>query len=319
MHGAGAGCANTVTWWMQFVVASVYLGWTARPSGLRRRAVLWVERPGLRRWGEFLRLAIPSMLQVCSEAWFWELCVLVVGYLGKVALAAHVTTLSWVTLSTTTSLGLNASTATLVGNALGANAPRKARATAWMCVCGGLLVWAILAFIMVYGKAPLSEFYSEDTEVQDLMQQLLPIFAVAGFCDTMQMVMSGALRGIGLQGVAAATYLTVYYGVMLPGSIMAAFELDMGIFGVWGSFGMGTGLATVVFVLVLCRVDFPRVAAETCARLEVEGLDAEDFASSMIATPSERTTCQSRAACSAGNSSCDLRPVECEMRATAKV
>ena len=29
-------------------------------------------------------------VQVCSEWWFWEICALVVGYLGPTPLAAHV-------------------------------------------------------------------------------------------------------------------------------------------------------------------------------------------------------------------------------------
>lgn len=62
-------------------------------------------------------------------------------------------------------------------------------------------------------RKALSEFYSSDVYVQRLMQQLLPIFAVVGFCDSMQTALSGALRGIGRHSVAAATYLLAYYGV----------------------------------------------------------------------------------------------------------
>ena len=41
---------------------------------------------------EFLRLGLPGVLSM-SEWWFWEFCSLVAGYLGNVALAAHVATL----------------------------------------------------------------------------------------------------------------------------------------------------------------------------------------------------------------------------------
>lgn len=58
---------------------------------------------------------------------------------------------------------------------------------------------------------------------------------------------------------------------------MAAFNMEMGIHGVWGSFGAGTGLAAIVFVVLLLQVDYPQVAAETSARIELESMAALCF------------------------------------------
>ena len=40
-------------------------------------------------------------VQVCSELWFWEICALVMGYLGPTPLAAHVAAMNLVTVLAT--------------------------------------------------------------------------------------------------------------------------------------------------------------------------------------------------------------------------
>lgn len=88
------------------------------------------------------------------------------------------------------------------------------------------------------------------------------MYAAVGFVDSLQAVLCGALRGMGRQGLAATVYTVTYYGVMLPGGIFAAFVLKMGIYGIWGSFGVGTAVACVVFLCVLAKTNWVRLADE---------------------------------------------------------
>merc|ERR1719428_756848 len=106
-----------------FLLCNVYLFFVAPRMGLRRRAVLWLDRAAFHDWIGFTRVAFPSTLQMCSEWWFWEVCALVAGYLGDVALAAHTATLNFVALSFMPVIGMSCSAATLVGNAIGGNQP----------------------------------------------------------------------------------------------------------------------------------------------------------------------------------------------------
>merc|ERR1711918_254598 len=107
--------------------------------------------------------------------------------------------------------------------------------------------------------------YTGRSSVRAVLEVLLCIFAVAGFCDSSQNVMGGILRGIGSQRLAAGVYVVAFYVVMLPAACVAAFPLGMGVYGVWGSMGLGTGLAATAFALSLCRVDFRNLAAQAAA------------------------------------------------------
>jgi len=285
LGNAGAGYANAVTWWTQFFAGTAYLAYVARRDGFRPRSLLFLERAAFKEWGSYMRFALPTTVQLCSEWWFWEVIALVVGYLGEIPLAAHVATLNWVTISFMPAIGVASSSATLVGNALGASLPRKARATAWTCVGVNVCFWTLIALGTALGRGLLSSLYSSDGEIQELMHKLLLIWAAVGYLDTSQNVLGGALRGLGWQRLAAATYIVAYYFLMLPGGILAAFPLHMGIFGIWGTLGVGTAIATLVFTLALGRIDFSAIAADVAARMETEGQRAAEFAKEVDQTP----------------------------------
>lgn len=275
LGNAGAGLANVVTWWTQFLLTSTYLARMAGSWGLRRRSLLWIEREGLRGWWPYIRLALPSTVQLCAEWWFWELCALVVGYLGPTVLAAHVSALNWVAMVFMPVIGMSASAATLAGNALGANLPRKAKQVVGACVFLNGAMWAMTASCTVLLRKQIAAIYTGEPRVKSVLEVLLCIFAVVGFFDSSQNVMGGALRGIGKQSLAACAYVVAFYGVMLPAACVAAFPLGFDVYGVWYSMGLGTGLVVVVFALALCRVDFRQLAAQSAAQMEREASTAE--------------------------------------------
>merc|ERR1712019_201428 len=102
--------------------------------GLKTRDVLWIRVAALREKATYLATAAPAMVSYVADNWFWEVCALVISYLGDTALAAHVAALSFVVLAITPAVGISSASATLTGNALGANFPRKAKWTALACV-----------------------------------------------------------------------------------------------------------------------------------------------------------------------------------------
>lgn len=274
----GAGCAMFLTWWTRFLLGSAYLARVARQEGIRLRSVLWVERPAFCEWGAFLKYGVPATVQLCSGWWFWELSGFLVGYLGKAPLAAHVATNSWVGISVMPTIGMRAATATIVGNALGANLPKRARLAAWSGVVLILGTWSITATIFVVFRRPLSAACTKDPEIQRIVQSLLQLYAAAGFADACQLVLSAALGGMGRPSLAATVYAIVYYVFMLPGGAFAAFVLEMGIYGIWCSRGVGTAAACMVFTVVLCKTNWPQLAAEASSRMQCAGSKAEELA-----------------------------------------
>ena len=80
-----------------------------------------------------------------SDAYIWDLCALLTGFIGATALAAEVDTMNFVWVWFMPVIGLSASTAALVGNAIGAGHPQHARRVLWTCVLLDCAVWACVA------------------------------------------------------------------------------------------------------------------------------------------------------------------------------
>lgn len=199
LGNAGAGYANSVTWYFQCIVSSFYLGCNAERLGVNARDTLWVGKEGWLQWGDYLHVAIPATMQLCSEWWFWEICAIIVGYLGPTALAAHVTTMNLLVLTFMPAIGLNTATATLTGNAIAAGRPQLALQTILLCQGVNVAIWCCLGTCIVLGRHLLAQAYTSEVAVQDIMSELLCIFAVTGLSDTSQSVIGGGLRGLGCQ------------------------------------------------------------------------------------------------------------------------
>mmetsp|Transcript_110011 Transcript_110011/g.200226 ORF Transcript_110011/g.200226 Transcript_110011/m.200226 type:complete len:484 (+) Transcript_110011:63-1514(+) len=276
---AGLGLANGMSWTTRFLLLSFLWYRIAPQLGLERSWVLGFQRESIEGWREFLKLGVPSFVQTGSEWWFWEICSLVVGYLGSTALAAHVASLQFITVPYMIPIGLGQGTCTLVGNAIGAARPLLARRTALVSLCLILCIWTITALAIVALRTPLAMALSHDAAVQDLIKALLLIYSGQGFFDATQCVMGSILRGLGNMKVPSVTYLVSYYLVMLPIGIFFAFPCHMGVSGVWWSMGIGTSFAAVLFAWVIAKTDFQVLTARALARMQSEresaGRDAD--------------------------------------------
>jgi len=281
----GAGLANVTTWYLSWGLLLCYSAYRAPEMGFRRRDVLGFSRAALRGWGKLLVIGIPSTVQLCCEWWFWEMCAIVVGYLGAEALAAHVATNNLISLLFMPTVGFSEATATIAGNAIGAEQPQKAQRVIGVCAAMNTILWTILAACVVCFRHFIAEMYTKEEGVQRVMQSLLCIFAFAGYFDSNQNILGGGLRGIGHQNIASAGYIVGFYGFMLPLGVLLAFPLKIGVQGIWYSFVAGTGSACAFFLWYVRRLDFADVVAEAKVRMAAEEGGEGDLSSSML-TPS---------------------------------
>ncbi|CAE7872195.1 Slc47a2, partial [Symbiodinium microadriaticum] len=266
----GAGSANVVTWTLQWLLGSVVMTCKSSALHVSWKELLLVQRPAFTQWRAFLNVAVPATIQICSEWWFWELCALIVGYLGPVQLAGHVATLNLVALLFMPTIALGNASASVVGNAIGAQLPRKAKYGAWLCVGLDALMWTVLAVILLVMRDFVPKLLTSKEAVQDLVQKLLTIYLLAGYPDNMQNVMGATLRGMGKQKAASVVYLISFYVIMLPVGCALVWPAKLGVEGMWYSMGIGTGL--VVLGCILYKVNWAECARESEERMRANAI-----------------------------------------------
>lgn len=148
MGAAGAAHATSVVRWCMFLIVLSYLIYDSRRNKDRFHV-----RIGL---GEFVslirgfggpvgvrlrRLGTPIALAMGLEAAAMATMILLAGYLGAVALAAHQIAINSIMLAFMVAIGTGGATAVRVGNAVGRFDPEGMRRAGWTGVClGGLLM-----------------------------------------------------------------------------------------------------------------------------------------------------------------------------------
>ncbi|KAB1217602.1 Multidrug and toxin extrusion protein 1 [Morella rubra] len=186
-------------------------------------------------WQQLLALAVPSVLSVCLEWWWYEIMLLLCGLLSdpQASVAAmgiliQTTGLLYV-FPHSLSLGLS----TRVGQELGAGQPARAQQTTII----GLMVAAvcsILAFAFTIAvRDGWGKLFTCEPQVLALTSIALPIL---GFCELgncPQTAACGILIGSARAKVGACINFGSFYLIGLPVAVLMSFRLRMGFIGLW--------------------------------------------------------------------------------------
>jgi multidrug resistance protein, MATE family len=227
----GAAWATVVSlWWRVVAYAVLFL-----LPRFRQRYWTWRGRrfhaPLFRR---LLRFGGPSGLQLLVDVAGFTLFLLLVGNLGKEAMAATNLAFNVNCLAFVPTLGLGMALSVLVGQQLGKNNPNLAARATWTSLCLALcymgtmaLIYVLLPNLLLKGHeagmstAELADF----AELRHTTVVLLRFVAAYSLFDAMCVIFSGALKGAG-----DTRFILITSFVLTPAPVAAAW-LGMRYFG----------------------------------------------------------------------------------------
>ena len=145
-------------------------------------------------------------------------------------------------------LGISSAAAVRVGQAVGRGDPERAHAAGWAAILvgRGVMLLAGAAFVLV--PVPIVRIFTDDAATIALGASLLGIAAIFQLFDGVQVVSTGALRGLGNTRTPMISNLVGHWVLGLPVGCYLAFRAGRGVFGVW--IGLCLGLVVVALVLV---------------------------------------------------------------------
>ncbi|KAL8056684.1 hypothetical protein ABFX02_04G135100 [Erythranthe guttata] len=261
----GAAVANSISYWTNVSLLCLYIVFSPSCS----KTWNGFSREALRNVLNFIRLAIPSAVMVCLEAWSFEMMVLLSGLLPNPQLETSVLSICLNTAATVWMIpfGLSCAVSTRVSNELGAGNPRAARLAVgvvmFMAISEGILVGAFMLIIKnIWGYA-----YSNEIEVVKYVATMMPILAASNFIDGLQCVLSGTVRGCGWQKIGAIINLGSYYLVGLPVAILLAFVLHIGGKGLWLGLLCALSVQVVCLFVIMLRTNWEQEAKKAKERV----------------------------------------------------
>ncbi|KAK7283671.1 hypothetical protein RIF29_13362 [Crotalaria pallida] len=210
------------------------------------------------QWKSLLNLAIPSCISVCLEWWWYEIMILLCGYL----INPTATVASMGILIQTTSLlyifpsSLSFSVSTRVGNKLGAQKPLKARLSAIVGLsCSFISGLSALVFSLMVRNI-WATMFTRDKDIITLTSLVLPIIGLCELGNCPQTTGCGVLRGTARPKVGANINLGCFYLVGMSVSIWLAFFAGFDFQGLWLGLLAAQGSCAVTMLVVLSRTDW---------------------------------------------------------------
>ena len=247
MGAAGLGWASAGMFWAQLLAFAAYLRCSPRYADLRLFAH-W-ERPHGPTIRGLLGRGLPIGVTITMEGSLFIVTTLLIGRLGEMSVSAHQIAINVATLCFMIPFGVAEATTVRVGHALGRGDRAGIRRAYFAGLALVLGTQALSALVMLAGNHAIVGLYTGDAVVGALAASLLLYAALFQFPDGVQVLSSGALRG--LNDTRAPMWLAAlaYWGIGMPVGAGLGLALGWGPKGMW--LGLTAGLSVAAFLL--CR------------------------------------------------------------------
>ena len=186
--------------------------------------------------GRLLRLGLPVGFQMGVETASFNLSVIMMGWIGSAALAAHQIAGVVTTLGFMVYYGIGAAVAIRVSGFKRMGDWRSVRQASY---AGLRLIWGVALCVMLFiflFRGRLGYLFTADEEIARLVALLaLPVILYqAG--DGLQVLFANALRGMADVRWMAWVAFCCHFGLALPIGYVCGFVLEWGALGVWAGF-----------------------------------------------------------------------------------
>ncbi len=241
----GAGVATVLA---RVLTVIGLLIWCRQDARLREWApTRWFAKIDWQELRAMWSLGWPTSFQILSQISAFVTASLFIGSIGADAMAAHQIALTCTATIFMVPVGLSQALTVRVGAAFGARVYEVMRPIlvgGW--VMGGLFtLCSSICFLLL--NQQIASVFIEQGETLMLAASLLQIAAVFQFGDAMQVTSVGALRGLGQVRLPAWIAFLSSWFISIPCGWLLAFELDMGVRGIW--WGFTASLTTQAFAL----------------------------------------------------------------------
>jgi MATE family multidrug resistance protein len=243
----GSGISTAIARGYIGLVLAIALLRHERRYGYRLFRMNW--RPDMQRIRQLVRLGVPSATQIAVEGAVFGIVSIMAAKLDAVSLAAHTVGVNVISISYMVPLGVSSAAAVRVGQGIGRRDPRGAAAAGWTALGLGGGFMAMAGLLLFVAPRTVARLYTPDTPVIELSAKLLWIAAFFELFDGLQVVATGALRGLGDTRTAAFAHFTGYWIFGLPIAWALCFHYQWGVRGIW--IGLTVALILIGTLLIV--------------------------------------------------------------------
>jgi len=243
---AGSGWSTSLSRVYMMLVLFGAVLWNERRTGLLFR-MFW--RPDLARLRRLVALGLPATGQIAFEGAVFGVVTVLAAKLDEVSLAAHGIAVQVISTTFMVPLGISSAAAVRVGQAVGRKDPRGVAAAGWAALLLGSLFMGAAGIALWTVPRWIVRLFIGNAAVIGAGAVLLRIAAFFELFDGLQIVATGALRGLGDTRTPMIAHLVGYWVIGMPVVYILCFPFGWGAPGIW--VGLSAALILIGAVLVL--------------------------------------------------------------------
>lgn len=241
----GAGIATLISRIVMAMALATAVWWA--PAFRKYRDAFRLGPYSGELFNKMLHIGIPAGVQFIFEVAAFDFSLVMMGWLGTTALAAHQIAINLATISYMTASGLAAAATIRVGKAYGIKDMPSLRRAGMVLIGMTLAFMGCWAVIFIGGHGWLPYLYVDDVSVIEMASVLIIIAGLFQLSDGLQVVCVGALRGIRDVKVPSIFIFISYWVIGLPLGYGLGFAGGQGAIGIW--VGLLTGLTLTALAM----------------------------------------------------------------------
>jgi MATE family multidrug resistance protein len=212
-----------------------------------QRVPFW---PHVARIWTLIKLGTPAAAQILFEGSVFGIITVLAARLDETSLAAHSVAVQVIATTFMVPLGISSAAAVRVGQAMGRRDPEGARVAGLAALVLSAAFMGSAAIAMTAAPRLITRLFIADAAVIGAGALLLRIAAVFELFDGLQVVATGALRGLGDTQSAMKAHFFGYWMVGLPMGYLLCFQAGWGVPGIW----VGLTVALIIIGVLLVWV-----------------------------------------------------------------
>ena len=195
-----------------------------------------------------LALGFPSAMQILAEGAVFGIVTVMAARFDEVSLAAHSIAVNVISITFMVPLGISSAAAVRVGQAVGRKSPQGVAVSGWTALLLGAGFMSAAGLALAFVPRWIARLYTPEAAVIAAGAALLRIAALFEIFDGLQVVATGALRGLGDTRTPALAHLAGYWIIGMPVAYVLCFTYGWGVTGIW--VGLTSALIAIGLVLL---------------------------------------------------------------------
>jgi multidrug resistance protein, MATE family len=246
---AGIGWSSAIVLWSMFLALSIYIR-------LSSSFVPYQIFQGFPKFKfptilEIMRIGAPIGIILFVEGGLFTVTTFLIGQIGTVPLAAHQVALETAGVTFRVPLGIAFATTVRVGQLMGQNNPTGARFAGYVGIGLGTAFMTCMAILIGLFPQPIVALFLDEQDpanapVVELTQTLLRVASMFQIVDGIQVIASGALRGIKDTRVPMWIGIFAYWGIGMTCGYWFGIRSGLGAIGLWWGLALGLAVAAIV-------------------------------------------------------------------------